>query len=70
VVPVSGASGRQLHVALDEQDAGVADLAAALLVEAEALLEERLVPLAVGEAGTGTTEVSFLTTFRDFGKSV
>jgi hypothetical protein len=53
VVPVPGAAGRQLGVALDEEDAGVADLAAALLLQPEALLEQRLVPLAVGEAGAG-----------------
>ena len=53
VVPMPGAAGRKLHVPLDEQDAGVANLTAALLVEAEALLEQGLIPLAVGEAGAG-----------------
>ncbi len=35
---------------LDEQDAGVADLAGTPLVQTEAVLEVRLVTLAVGEA--------------------
>jgi hypothetical protein len=48
---MSGASGRQLHVPLDEQDARVADLAASLLDQSEAFLEQGLVPFAVGETG-------------------
>ena len=60
VVPVSAASGRKLHVPLDEEDAGVADLAAAFLVEAEAFLEERLVPFAVGETGAEKDGINIL----------
>ena len=45
------ASGWQFHVPFDKEDTGVADLSAPLLDEAEALLEEGLVPLAVRETG-------------------
>jgi len=51
VVPVTRASGRQLHVAFDEEDAGIADLSAAFLDEAEAFLKQGFVPFAVGETG-------------------
>ena len=50
VIPVPQTSGRKFHVSFDEEDAGVADLTAAFLDQAEALLEEWLVPLAVSEA--------------------
>ncbi len=51
VGPVTRASGRQLHVAFDEEDAGIADLSAAFLDEAEAFLKQGFVPFAVGETG-------------------
>ncbi len=51
MVPVTQASGRQLHVTFDEEDTGIADLSAAFLDEAEAFLEQGLVPFAVGETG-------------------
>ncbi len=51
VVPVTRASGRQLHVAFDEEDTGIADLSTAFLDEAKAFLEQGFIPFAVCETG-------------------
>ena len=59
MVPVARGPLGQLEEALDEEDAGVADLAGALVllgVQVEAPLEHVLVPLAVGEPGAGKKE--------------
>ena len=53
MLPVAQRVLGQLLPALDEQHAGVADLAVTLLVDVEALLEVGLVARAVGEARTG-----------------
>ena len=59
MVPVARGALWQLEEALDEEDAGVADLAGAVVLlgrEVEAPLEHVLVPLAVGEPGAGRQE--------------
>lgn len=53
VMPVSVCALGQFFPALDQQDAGVADLPAALLVQLEALLELHLVFGTVREPGAG-----------------
>ena len=53
------ASGRQFHVPFDKEDTGIADLAAPLLDQAEALLEQGLVPLAVRETGAETKNKNY-----------
>ena len=53
MVPVAVGARGQLEEPLDEEDARVADLAAALLLQVEALQEHGLVLLAVGETGAG-----------------
>ena len=64
MVPVTRASGWQLHVAFDEEDTGVADFAAAFLDEAEAFLEQGLVPFAVGETGAEIKQKTYYDTFN------
>ena len=67
MVPVTWASGWQLHVAFNEEDAGIADLAAAFLDETEAFLKQGLVPFAVGETGAEITEKNLLILFQIIG---
>ena len=59
MVPVTRASGRQLHVSFDKEDAGVADLPTAFLDEAETFLKQGLVSFAVGETGAEITEKTY-----------
>ena len=60
VVPVLRRAGRLFHETLDEEDAGVADLAGPLLLEGEAPGEDVLVLLAVREPGAAKISVKLL----------